>query len=153
MKNVKTVSFVLDGSKVTALEGESIWQVAKRLGTSIPHLCYSEQKGYRSDGNCRACMVEVEGERTLAASCVRAPAEGMVVNTATARAQKSRKLVFELLAADQPSREAHPDPESSFWKWTDMVAISATVLSMSIWMHVSIAICVFAPAGRCRAMT
>ena len=119
MKNVKTVSFVLDGSKVTALEGESIWQVAKRLGTSIPHLCYSEQKGYRSDGNCRACMVEVEGERTLAASCVRAPAEGMVVNTA--RAQKSRKLVFELLAADQPSREAHPDPESSFWKWTDMV--------------------------------
>tara|TARA_R110002111_G_scaffold116802_11_gene178610 strand:- start:1619 stop:4390 length:2772 start_codon:yes stop_codon:yes gene_type:complete len=121
MKNVKTVSFVLDGSKVTALEGESIWQVAKRLGTSIPHLCYSEQKGYRSDGNCRACMVEVEGERTLAASCVRAPAEGMVVNTATARAQKSRKLVFELLAADQPSREAHPDPESSFWKWTDMV--------------------------------
>lgn len=125
MKNVKPVSFVLDGRKVTALEGESIWQVAKRLGTSIPHLCYSEQKGYRSDGNCRACMVEVEGERTLAASCVRAPAEGMVVNTATARAQKSRKLVFELLAADQPSREAHPDPDSSFWKWTDSVGAEA----------------------------
>nr|WP_306265939.1 formate dehydrogenase subunit alpha [Pararhizobium sp. IMCC3301] len=125
MKNVKTVSFVLDGTKVTALEGESIWQVAKRLGTSIPHLCYSEQKGYRSDGNCRACMVEVEGERTLAASCVRAPNEGMVVNTATARAQKSRKLVFELLAADQPSREVHPDPESVFWKWTDAVGAEA----------------------------
>lgn len=121
MKNVKTISFVLDGEDVTALEGESIWQVAKRLGTSIPHLCHSEQKGYRSDGNCRACMVEVEGERVLAASCVRMPAKGMVVNTASARAEKSRKMVFELLAADQPSRDAHPDPEASFWKWTDEV--------------------------------
>lgn len=121
MKNVKTISFVLDGEDVTALEGESIWQVAKRLGTSIPHLCHSEQKGYRSDGNCRACMVEVEGERVLAASCVRMPAKGMVVNTASARAEKSRKMVFELLAADQPSRDAHPDPKASFWKWTDEV--------------------------------
>lgn len=121
MKNVKPIRFNLDGEDVTALEGESIWQVAKRLGTSIPHLCHSEQKGYRSDGNCRACMVEVEGERVLAASCVRAPAEGMIVNTASARAEKSRKMVFELLAADQPDRSAHPDPEASFWIWTDAV--------------------------------
>lgn len=125
MKNVKSVGFVLDGEDVTALEGESIWQVAKRLGTSIPHLCHSEQKGYRSDGNCRACMVEVEGERVLAASCVRMPEKGMVVNTASARAEKSRKVVFELLAADQPAREAHPDPEASFWKWTDSVGADA----------------------------
>lgn len=128
MKNVKTVGFILDGEEVTALEGESIWQVAKRLGTSIPHLCHSEQKGYRSDGNCRACMVEVEGERVLAASCIRTPEKGMVVNTASARAEKSRKMVFELLAADQPSRDTHPDPESSFWKWTDSVGANATRL-------------------------
>lgn len=128
MKNVKPIRFKLDGEDVTALEGESIWQVAKRLGTSIPHLCHSEQKGYRADGNCRACMVEVEGERVLAASCVRAPAEGMVVNTASARAEKSRKMVFELLAADQPERTAHPDPEASFWKWTDTVGADYTRL-------------------------
>lgn len=126
MTNVKTVSFVLDGEDVTALEGESIWQVAKRLGTSIPHLCHSEQKGYRSDGNCRACMVEVEGERVLAASCIRMPAKGMVVNTASARSQSARKMVFELLAADQPSRDVHPDPDASFWKWTDSIGADAT---------------------------
>lgn len=126
MKNVKTVSFVLDGEDVTALEGESIWQVAKRLGTSIPHLCHSEQKGYRSDGNCRACMVEVEGERVLAASCIRIPAKGMVVNTASERSESARKMVFELLAADQPSRDAHPDPDASFWRWTDRVGADPT---------------------------
>ena len=122
MKNVKSIRFKLDGQDVTALEGESIWQVAKRVGTSIPHLCHSEQKGYRSDGNCRACMVEIEGERVLAASCIREPADGMVVNTATERAEKSRKMVFELLAADQPERSAHPDPDASFWKWVDTVS-------------------------------
>lgn len=126
MKNVKTVNFVLDGKDVTALEGESIWQVAKRLGTSIPHLCHSEQKGYRADGNCRACMVEVEGERVLAASCIRMPAKGMVVNTASARSESARKMVFELLAADQPSREVHPDPDASFWKWTDSIGADPT---------------------------
>lgn len=126
MKNVKTVSFMLDGEDVTALEGESIWQVAKRLGTSIPHLCHSEQKGYRSDGNCRACMVEVEGERVLAASCIRMPAKGMVVNTASARSESARKMVFELLAADQPSRDMHPDPDASFWKWTDRIGADPT---------------------------
>ena len=77
MMNPYTVDFFLNGEAVSAREGESIWQVAKRLGTSIPHLCHSEQKGYRSDGNCRACMVEVEGEHGLAASCVRMPSKGM----------------------------------------------------------------------------
>ncbi len=75
----KSVKFILDGKEVTALEGETIWQVAKRQGTEIPHLCYSPEPGYRADGNCRACMVEIEGERVLAASCIRKPAEGMKV--------------------------------------------------------------------------
>ena len=69
----KSVKFILDGKEVEALEGETIWQVAKRLGTEIPHLCYSPEPGYRADGNCRACMVEIEGERVLAASCIRKP--------------------------------------------------------------------------------
>src|ERR1700737_4501004 len=78
----KSVKFILDGKEVEALDGETIWQVAKRLGTEIPHLCYSPEPGYRADGNCRACMIEIEGERVLAASCIRKPAAGMKVKTA-----------------------------------------------------------------------
>ena len=80
-----------------AREGETIWQVAKRHGTDIPHLCYSPEPGYRPDGNCRACMVEIEGERVLAASCIRTPTPGMKVKTASDRAKTARKMVFELL--------------------------------------------------------
>ena len=62
------------------------------------------EPGYRADGNCRACMVEIEGERVLAASCIRQPKAGMKVVTASERA-KARQMVFELLVSDQPPRE------------------------------------------------
>ena len=65
-----SLQFTLDGREVTAHADETIWQVAEREGTNIPHLCYSPEPGYRPDGNCRACMVEIEGERVLAASCI-----------------------------------------------------------------------------------
>jgi formate dehydrogenase major subunit len=122
----KTVTFSLDGREVTANEGETIWQVAKREGVAIPHLCHKDAPGYRSDGNCRACMVDIEGERTLTASCVREPADGMVVKTASERAVKAREMVFELLVADQPPRESHPDPESDFWHWSEAVGVTAS---------------------------
>lgn len=118
------ITFELDGQTVEAEEGESIWQVAQRVGTTIPHLCWQPEKDYRADGNCRACMVEVEGERTLAASCIRMPAEGMKIQTATERARKSRDMVFELLAADQPSRAEAPDPQSKFWAWIDDMGVA-----------------------------
>jgi formate dehydrogenase major subunit len=119
-----TIAFTLDGKSVEAQPGETIWQVAKRLGTEIPHLCYAPEPGYRPDGNCRACMVEIEGERVLAASCIRKPAEGMVVHSASERAKKSRKMVFELLVADQPARETTHDAGSKFWSWADKVGVS-----------------------------
>jgi formate dehydrogenase major subunit len=109
------VRFTLDGKEVSANEGESIWEVAKRFGTDIPHLCHSGAKGYRSDGNCRACMVEIEGERVLAASCIRAPAEGMVVNSQNARAKTARKLVMELLVTDQPEKDVAHNRSSHLW--------------------------------------
>src|SRR5262249_40053179 len=96
------IVFTLDGRAGEAGPNESIWQVAKRLGTRIPHLCLRDAPGYRADGNCRACMVEVEGERMLAASCVRTPTPGMKVKTGTDRAKAARQMVFELLMADQP---------------------------------------------------
>jgi len=53
--------FLLDGRTVSARPGETIWQVAKRQGEHIPHLCLKDAPGYRPDGNCVTCMVEVEG--------------------------------------------------------------------------------------------
>ena len=111
------ITFELNGETVEAAAGETIWQVAQRQGVEIPHLCYQPEPGYRADGNCRVCMVEIEGERVLAASCIREPAEGMKVQTASERAKKARDMVFELLVADQPKREVAHDPESKFWHW------------------------------------
>ena len=118
--------FTLDGKVVSARPGETIWQVASREGIDIPHLCWLPQPGYRADGNCRACMVEVEGERVLAASCIRKPAPNMVVKTATERAVKARRMVMELLLADQPPREDSPDRVSPFWHWAEMQGIDGS---------------------------
>ncbi len=118
------ITFELDGKMVEAEPGETIWQVAQRQATKIPHLCWHPAPGYRADGNCRACMVEVEGERVLAASCQRKPAAGMKVKTASERAKKSREMVFELLLADQPEREESHDPKSKFWGWVDAMNIT-----------------------------
>jgi formate dehydrogenase major subunit len=122
----KTVRFFLDGREVEARDGETIWQVAKREGIDIPHLCYSPEPGYRADGNCRACMVEIEGERVLAASCIRTPSEGMKVKAASARAKTARAMVFELLISDQPARKTAHDPQSKFWAWADRMNIGAS---------------------------
>src|SRR3954470_19883129 len=118
------IRFTLDGTEVSAEPGETIWQVANRQGIEIPHLCWLPKPGYRADGNCRACMVEIEGERVLAASCVRKPAAGMKVQTASERARLSRQMVFELLVADQPSRAAAHDPNSRLWQWADKLGVS-----------------------------
>ena len=115
------INFVLNGQKVTSSPDETIWQVANRFDIEIPHLCYLPEKSYRADGNCRACMVEIDGERTLAASCIRYPSDDMVVNTASERAKKSREMVFELLLVDQPPHEQAHDSKSKFWGWVDKI--------------------------------
>ncbi|WP_102108542.1 formate dehydrogenase subunit alpha [Oceaniglobus roseus] len=111
----ETIRFTLDGTEVEAAEGETIWQVAKRRGTKIPHLCYRDEPGYRADGNCRACMVAIEGERVLAASCIRKPEAGMVVSSQGARETQARKMVMELLVADQPAPEVAHDRSAPMW--------------------------------------
>ncbi|MCH9764646.1 MAG: formate dehydrogenase subunit alpha [Alphaproteobacteria bacterium] len=120
------IKFELDGKTVEADADETIWQVAQRHGTEIPHLCWLPEPDYRADGNCRACMVEIEGERVLAASCQRKVSDGLKVKTASARAKKSREMVFELLIADQPEKEASHDPNSKFWNWVDDMGIATT---------------------------
>jgi formate dehydrogenase major subunit len=118
------ITFTLDGREVEASPNETIWQVAQRQGIGIPHLCYAPEPGYRADGNCRACMVEIKGERVLAASCIRKPVQDMVVSTASEDARSARRMVMEMLVADQPSRETAPDPNSKFWAWADAMGVT-----------------------------
>ena len=120
----ENIKFKIDGNEYSAGKDESIWDVAKKNNIDIPHLCYSPEPGYRADGNCRACMVEIKGERTLAASCIRKPTEGMEVTVNSSRAEKSRSMVFELLVSDQPDKNVSPDPESKFWNWSDKLGVT-----------------------------
>ncbi|MGH8226426.1 MAG: formate dehydrogenase subunit alpha [Steroidobacteraceae bacterium] len=120
------IAFELDGRQVAARPGETLWAVAERLGTHIPHLCHKPTPDYRPDGNCRVCMVEIEGERVLAPSCRRVPVAGMKVKTATERASRARAMVMELLAADQPERATSHDPASHFWSEADFVQVAAS---------------------------
>jgi formate dehydrogenase major subunit len=105
--------FTLDGQAVEARRGETILEAAQRHGVAIPHLCYTE--GMRIDGNCRACMVEIEGEGTLAPACYRAPASGMVVRTESQRARSSQRMVLELLLSDLTDERYRDDSELHFW--------------------------------------
>jgi formate dehydrogenase major subunit len=99
---MSTVQFTLNGQSVEAPAGKSIFNIAKELGIAIPHLCHKE--GLAPDGNCRACVVEVAGERTLAPSCCRSATPGMQVRTDSERAAKSQKMVLEMLLADLPEQ-------------------------------------------------
>ena len=96
------VSFILNGELVSANNSETIWDVSKKQGKIIPHLCHSGKTGYKPDGNCRACVVEVKGEKTLTASCIRKPTDGMEVFTNNEKVKKSQNLILELLLTDQP---------------------------------------------------
>ena len=109
----ETIRFTLDGREVEAREGESILQAAARHGVDIPHLCYKD--GLRADGNCRACVVEIAGERTLAPSCCRAPKAGMQVQAQSARAVAAQKMVLELLQSDMPADAVGADSELDDW--------------------------------------
>src|SRR5438477_11236472 len=109
------IAFRLEGVDVVAAPEETILQAADRmgLGADIPRLCY--MPGMRPDGNCRACMVEVKGERVRAPSCCRGPAPGMDVQSASERARHSQKMVLELLASDMPERVYKTDSELDHW--------------------------------------
>ncbi|MCP5304496.1 MAG: formate dehydrogenase subunit alpha [Chromatiaceae bacterium] len=108
------VAFTLNGRRIEAHPDESILQAAARHGIEIPHLCFKE--GLRADGNCRACMVEIDGERVLAPSCCRRPTEGARVHSDSPRAHHAQRMVLELLQSDATPEHAHtPDSELDHW--------------------------------------
>ncbi|MDD2874884.1 MAG: formate dehydrogenase subunit alpha [Azoarcus sp.] len=108
-----TIAFELDGQTIDAAPGETILLAARRAGVDIPHLCYTD--GLRADGNCRACVVEIDGERVLAPSCCRAPKPGMKVKAASERARASQRMVLELLRADVAPETEKSDSELAHW--------------------------------------
>jgi len=108
-----TIQFDLDSRAISAEAGETILQAALRHGIEIPHLCYRD--GMRADGNCRVCMVEIDGERVLAPSCCRQPHEGMRVRAESVRARSAQRMVLDLLKSDMPDGAPWPDSELDAW--------------------------------------
>ena len=162
------VQFELDGKQVEANAGETIWQVAKRQGRDIPHLCYSPEPDYRPDGNCRACMVEIEGERVLAASCKRTPTVGMKVKigkrargrrakdgdgTAGRRPAGARDLARSRLRSSGTGPKKSRSPKAAFPPPSAGKPTPAIRRCASISTPASSAACACAPAARCRSMT
>ncbi|MCL4808524.1 MAG: (2Fe-2S)-binding protein, partial [Thermoanaerobaculia bacterium] len=94
------VHLVINGRDVRAESDWSVLEAAKHHGVKIPHFCYLE--GVHQIGSCRICVVEVEGMRSLQASCTVPVREGMVVNTNTARVRKAREVLYELMLSDHP---------------------------------------------------
>jgi len=107
------VEFKLNGRSVVGRADETILQTARQHGIEIPHLCYKD--GLRPDGNCRACVVEIKGERVLAPSCCRYPQAGMEVTTDSARARVSQKMVVELLLSDVAEETRTLESELGRW--------------------------------------
>jgi len=116
----ETIAFRLNGRQVSGLKGEPILEVARREGIEIPQLCY--QPGQPAVGNCRACVVEIDGERTLAPSCCRSAVPGMTVRTDSERALKSQRLVLELLQSDMP--ESGYTRHNELDRWSAKLALS-----------------------------
>ena len=113
-QNAAPIAFTLNGCAVEAAPGETLLKAAQRAGVEIPHLCHKD--GLRSPGNCRACVVEIEGERVLAPSCCRTPTAGMVVHSDNPRAKAAQKTVLELLLSDAPDTTALKfDSELAHW--------------------------------------
>lgn len=98
------INLTIDGNEVTVSEGTTILQAAESLGIDIPTICYHE--ACSANALCRMCVVEVEGWRVLAASCVVQVSPGMVVFTNSPRVIHSRRTILEMLAASVDLSEA-----------------------------------------------
>ncbi|TVM02961.1 MAG: formate dehydrogenase subunit alpha [Candidatus Brocadia sp. WS118] len=95
------VSLVIDGKKVKAEPAQTILQAAQKVGIHIPTLCHDPRLD--PSGACRMCVVEVEGARSLVASCATPVTEGMKVSTRTESVTRARKLNLELLWSHHPN--------------------------------------------------
>jgi len=100
------LAITIDGQHTTFIEGETIYQVATRLGKDIPTLCYDDRLD--AFGACRLCVVEIEGIRNPVASCTTKANDGMVVKTAPPKIEKMRKTLLEMVASENRQIEVNP---------------------------------------------
>ncbi|HHV61931.1 MAG TPA: 2Fe-2S iron-sulfur cluster binding domain-containing protein [Firmicutes bacterium] len=94
------VTLTIDGQRVQVPRGTTILEAAEAAGVDIPTLCYL--KDINVVGSCRVCVVEVEGAKSLQASCVTPVGEGMVVRTNTPAVREARRTVLELILSNHP---------------------------------------------------
>ncbi len=104
IKEKTPIKFTLNGKEIEASPDSRLLDIIETEGFQIPHLCFNSN--YRADGNCRSCVVEISGEKTLAPSCCRRPENGMEVYTHSERAESARKMVLEMLGSDTKSDQA-----------------------------------------------
>lgn len=94
------VTLTLDGKEVSVKEGTTILEAARQNDIDIPTLCYDENLS--AYGGCRLCVVEVEGAKTLIASCTTEVREGMIVQTESEKVVEARKTIIDMLLASHP---------------------------------------------------
>ncbi len=92
------ISLTIDNQKVQVKKGTTILQAAKQAGIDIPTLCYL--KDINEVGECRMCIVEIEGRRGFATSCIQKAEEGMVVHTNTPEVLEARRVVLDLIISN-----------------------------------------------------
>ena len=118
------INLTINNKKVTAMDGETILEAARKNNIMIPHFCYLE--GVHQVGSCRICVVEVEGTKTMQASCMVQVREGMVVHTNTEKVKKARKLLYELMLSDHPKNclSCNRNQSCEFQKLGELMGIS-----------------------------
>lgn len=94
------VKIFIDGQLLETQEGTTILQAAKQAGISIPHLCYHQ--AFVPEGNCRLCLIDIEGLPKLELACSTVVREGMKVSTQNERVREARRSVLEFLLAEHP---------------------------------------------------
>ncbi len=92
------INITINSKLIQVPEDTTILQAARMINVHIPTLCNIENR--EAIGACRVCLVEVEGARTLQASCSTPVTEGMVVNTHSRKARMARRSVVELLLSE-----------------------------------------------------
>ncbi|CAK7024964.1 MAG: NADP-reducing hydrogenase subunit HndD [Petrimonas sp.] len=99
------IELTIDNKRITVEPGTTILKAARQAGIEIPTLCHFEMCDMgieNKPGGCRICVVEVEGRRNLAPSCVTEAQNGMVINTHNIRVLNARKTVLKLIISDHP---------------------------------------------------
>ena len=94
----KMINLTIDDQKISVPKGTTILQAAKQAGIDIPTLCFLKE--INEVGDCRMCIVEVEGRKGFATSCIQTVEEGMVVHTHTPNVLEARHVILDLIISN-----------------------------------------------------